>query len=156
MQEMTTAICSASEIGETKQLRDVRDGKYYWVTKLKDNNCWMTQNLDLNLTTAGLTAATSDISSAWNSSSTYPPVRYETSISTSTVSSSITGTRSWDQGMYVIISLDTLGAVITKLTLRPARHNSLQLVRAKPRLIQISIRKMVIKLIPIRNTTLTI
>jgi len=104
MQEMTTAICSASEVGETKQLRDVRDGKYYWVTKLKDNNCWMTQNLDLNLTTAGLTAATSDISSAWNSSSTYPPVRYETSISTSTVSSSITGTRSWDQGMYVIIS----------------------------------------------------
>ena len=28
---------------------DVRDGKKYWVTKLKDGNIWMTQNLDLDL-----------------------------------------------------------------------------------------------------------
>lgn len=42
MQEMTSAVCEASEVGETRQLIDVRDGKSYWVAKLKDNNCWMT------------------------------------------------------------------------------------------------------------------
>jgi len=104
MQDMTSAICTSSEVGDTKQLKDTRDGKYYWVAKLGDNNCWMTQNLDLNITAAGLDAATSDLTTAWNSSSAYPPVKYETSISTSTVSTVATGTRSWDQGMYVIIS----------------------------------------------------
>ncbi len=31
----------------TKQLIDTRDGKEYWVAKLADGNCWMTQNLAL-------------------------------------------------------------------------------------------------------------
>ncbi len=33
----------------TKQLYDLRDGNKYWVAKLADGNCWMTQNLALNL-----------------------------------------------------------------------------------------------------------
>ncbi len=33
----------------TKQLYDIRDGNMYWVAKLADGNCWMTQNLALNL-----------------------------------------------------------------------------------------------------------
>lgn len=33
----------------TKQLYDIRDGKQYWVAKLADGNCWMTQNLALDL-----------------------------------------------------------------------------------------------------------
>ena len=49
MQGMTPAICNAATIGSSLQLLDVRDGKLYWVTKLADNNCWMTQNLDLDL-----------------------------------------------------------------------------------------------------------
>ena len=49
MQEMTSSICENSPQLATKQLRDIRDGKYYWVTKLADGNCWMTQNLDLDL-----------------------------------------------------------------------------------------------------------
>ncbi|MBR0467895.1 hypothetical protein IJJ53_03265 [Candidatus Saccharibacteria bacterium] len=36
---------------ESVQAIDTRDGKQYWVTKLKDGNVWMTQNLDLNLNT---------------------------------------------------------------------------------------------------------
>lgn len=30
-------------------LTDTRDNKKYWVTKLKDGNCWMTQNLDYDI-----------------------------------------------------------------------------------------------------------
>ncbi len=49
MQELTPALCRAVDItnGEVEgQLKDARDGKVYWVAKLKDGNCWMTQNLD--------------------------------------------------------------------------------------------------------------
>ena len=52
MQDMTTDICSSvSGNGETTatQLVDTRDNKLYWVTKLKDGHCWMTQNLDFNI-----------------------------------------------------------------------------------------------------------
>lgn len=49
MQEMTPEICAASVEHETKQLLDKRDGKSYWVTKLKDGECWMTQNLALDI-----------------------------------------------------------------------------------------------------------
>ena len=59
MQDMTSAICDTittptqqnnNDTPET-QLIDTRDGKTYWVAKLKDGKCWMTQNLDLDLET---------------------------------------------------------------------------------------------------------
>ncbi|MBR0467297.1 hypothetical protein IJJ53_00050, partial [Candidatus Saccharibacteria bacterium] len=34
---------------ESVQAIDIRDGKIYWVTKLKDGNIWMTQNLDFDI-----------------------------------------------------------------------------------------------------------
>ena len=34
---------------ESVQAIDMRDGKSYWVTKLKDGNVWMTQNLDFDI-----------------------------------------------------------------------------------------------------------
>ncbi len=51
MQDMTSSICDSVEVGTTKQLKDTRDQKYYWVTKIqnsanKNETCWMTQNLD--------------------------------------------------------------------------------------------------------------
>ena len=50
MQDMTHDICEAVDVEESElQLIDVRDNKVYWVAKLKDGNCWMTQNLDLDL-----------------------------------------------------------------------------------------------------------
>lgn len=49
MQEMSTLTCENSAEHETKQLIDSRDGKSYWVAKLRDGNCWMTQNLALDL-----------------------------------------------------------------------------------------------------------
>ena len=64
MQDMTPTICSSIDTDGEKgmQLIDVRDDKVYWVAKLKDNNCWMTQNLDLDLSSSvALTSETSDI-----------------------------------------------------------------------------------------------
>ena len=50
MQDMTHDICKAVDIEESElQLIDLRDNKVYWVAKLKDGNCWMTQNLDLDI-----------------------------------------------------------------------------------------------------------
>ena len=55
MQDMTTNICeSTSRVDDqnTIKLVDTRDNKLYYVTKLQDGHCWMTQNLDLDLSHA--------------------------------------------------------------------------------------------------------
>ncbi|MCI8827974.1 MAG: hypothetical protein HFE98_03895 [Ruminiclostridium sp.] len=100
MQQMTSTICSNAAINDTALLTDTRDNKKYWVTKLLDGNCWMSQNLDLNITTSNITTATSDVTSNWTSSSTYPPRATTTSITTG--STTQTETYSWDLGEYVL------------------------------------------------------
>lgn len=51
MQDISHTICEKVEgIGGQLQVIDIRDDKVYWIAKLADNNCWMTQNLDLDLT----------------------------------------------------------------------------------------------------------
>lgn len=65
MQEMTASICQDSQEHDTKQLIDNRDGKTYWVTKLKDGNCWMTQNLDLDLRNITLNGTNTSTTSSW-------------------------------------------------------------------------------------------
>lgn len=57
MQDMNAEICDMANLYDEDseiQLIDVRDNKLYWTTKLKDNHCWMTQNLDLDLGVATL------------------------------------------------------------------------------------------------------
>ena len=61
MQDMTEEICAAVpkkvsefEANET-QLIDLRDNKIYFVSKLQDGKCWMTQNLNFSLDAAGTT-----------------------------------------------------------------------------------------------------
>jgi len=73
MQQMNTSVCNEAGTNgssDTKQLIDKRDGKTYWVAKLKDGNCWMTQNLDLDLYVDGkgrtLTSEDSDVAN-WTS-----------------------------------------------------------------------------------------
>ena len=59
---------------ESAQAIDKRDGKSYWVTKLKDGNIWMTQNLDLCIGctgTAALTSENTDISTTASGSGIY-------------------------------------------------------------------------------------
>ncbi len=105
MQEMTSTVCSNAkdldEDGEiSAQLEDVRDGKYYWVNKLADGKCWMTQNLDLDLSTGvALTPEDSDVSVSWT-----PGYTTATSTSSSTISTSNTSQRSWSLGDVRITS----------------------------------------------------
>lgn len=72
MQDMTSSLCSfvptatTNDNNEEIQLVDTRDGKTYWVSKLKDGKCWMTQNLDLDLSTSkALTPSDSDVTANW-------------------------------------------------------------------------------------------
>ena len=113
MQQMNTLVCSLSGTDEVGlQLMDERDEKLYWVAKLQDGSCWMTQNLDLDLTTAGLDSRLSDIGyesyipssddadspenndtiSYWNASSDYAPlVTLTTAATTTSTTDSETG-----------------------------------------------------------------
>ena len=70
MQELDRMSCSAAPVGTSAQLIDSRDGKKYWITKLNDGNCWMTQNLDIALSTSGTTVDSHTIytEATWNRS----------------------------------------------------------------------------------------
>ena len=70
MQDMTTSICNSVYTSQLQdntdtmeaQLIDIRDNNVYWVAKLKDGHCWMTQNLDLNLdSSVALTSNDTDL-----------------------------------------------------------------------------------------------
>lgn len=66
VQTMQNFSCSSLNSGQQIQLQDSRDQKMYWVGKLPDGNCWMTQNLDLDLSTSRtLTPSDTNISSNW-------------------------------------------------------------------------------------------
>lgn len=101
MQEMTPEFCASvttSSPSNTARLRDTRDGKYYWVAKLADGNCWMTQNLDLDLNTVGtLAPENSDVSADWNFNSAGGSW-YTSADQGSTSKTAIQG---WDLGEYV-------------------------------------------------------
>ena len=77
MQGMTTEICEntftpgnqVTDPVPTATLEDIRDHNTYTIAKLADGKCWMTQNLDLDLSTATtLTPADTDVSEDWTPS----------------------------------------------------------------------------------------
>ena len=93
MQEMTSSICSATTTplasakafdtgglhhGDTNyvprtKLKDIRDNKYYTVSKLADGSCWMSQDLSLDLSPSKvLTNSDTDLNSktTWTSGHT--------------------------------------------------------------------------------------
>lgn len=94
MQDMTPELCASAPEGDTARLIDQRDQKAYWVAKLADGNCWMTQNLDLDLDGRTLTTADSDVSADW----TYNGSWYDSADLGFTSNSAIQG---WDLGEYV-------------------------------------------------------
>ena len=72
MQDMDANLCHAVTVNEVTQLTDTRSGNYtYYIAKLKDDKCWMVQNLRLganqtfNTGTLTLTPSDSNISSNW-------------------------------------------------------------------------------------------
>ncbi len=66
MQDMTPQVCENTSIGATKTLTDSRDNSTYTVGKLSDGNCWMIENLKLDISQPNsLTPADSDVSNSW-------------------------------------------------------------------------------------------
>lgn len=61
MQNVDAEVCANSNLHEATTLVDVRDGNSYTVAKLKDNKCWMTENL--RLVDKVLTLVDSDVAS---------------------------------------------------------------------------------------------
>lgn len=106
MQAMTTEICTAAQIGDVERLRDTRDNKYYWIAKLADGNCWMTQNLDYDLSnTVALTPNDSDVTANWTP-------RYSTRTSGWDWSHQ-NDVGSFDSGAYYIVDGNTSTTVAT-------------------------------------------
>lgn len=119
LQEMTSDICHSTmdyidkDHYVTKQLVDIRDGKSYWVAKLADGNCWMTQNLALNIGTdykTKYTNANTDIPAnySWPYFTTSKDNQGYTSITQTSVPAAITTepstttTYSWRLGDWVL------------------------------------------------------
>ena len=76
MQDVANWSSALSE-GDSIEVVDRRDGKTYWVSKLKDGNIWMTQNLDFDIdSTKTYTPADTDIAANWT------PVRSTTTSTT--------------------------------------------------------------------------
>ncbi len=67
IQDMNSTICDrVKTIPSELQVIDLRDAKVYWISKLADGHCWMTQNLDLDLSSSvALTPADTDIRQNW-------------------------------------------------------------------------------------------
>lgn len=104
MQDVTKEVCTASAEHETARLIDIRDNNRYWVTKMKDGNCWMSQNLALDITTAGLKAADTDITTDWvgSSSAFYPPYATLKAVPSTGMAAQPWGMYSWNLGKFVL------------------------------------------------------
>lgn len=125
MQEMTTTICDTAKPGTADRLIDSRDGKVYWVEKMKDGKCWMTQNLAYDITAENIannainsnntdlryssTAKYQEIDGVyyWNSASAYPPTPTHMLTSGQAITkaaNSRSTTYSWNFGEFVNIT----------------------------------------------------
>ena len=66
MQTFSYSQCQNMQIHDEKLMIDTRDNELYTMAKLKDNKCWMTQNLRYRLKfTESLTPIDSDVSENW-------------------------------------------------------------------------------------------
>lgn len=103
MQDITPELCANATMEQQRQLTDTRDGKSYWVAKLKDGNCWMTQNLALDIPAEGLRSSDTDITEDWNSDAKYPPIATTDVIANVDGSGTQAATQalSWNLGKWV-------------------------------------------------------
>ena len=92
-EEKTATLANIPE-GEQYILKDVRDEKPYYISKLADGNVWMTQNLDLELSSEKtLTPADTDVTENWT------PMRGTISFTSTTVDG-------WQNDNYTPYSAD--------------------------------------------------
>ena len=81
IQSISEDVCNQVEAYDTQFLvTDIRDHKNYWISKLRDGHCWMTQNLDFDIdSTKTYTSATTDL--GWNGMG-YTSTSWQPSLST--------------------------------------------------------------------------
>lgn len=111
-----TAVKNSMATGEQKQLKDKRDDKTYYISKLADGNIWMTQNLDHDIvTTAGYyTPANTDITANWTPSlATYANSTSTWQWNTTAPESYDPGDKCWN-GSYSSTSLANLATCAQK------------------------------------------
>ncbi|MBR0467523.1 hypothetical protein IJJ53_01255 [Candidatus Saccharibacteria bacterium] len=117
MQDMNTGICESvagSNESTTARLVDIRDNNLYYVTKLDDGHCWMTQNLDLDLShSTALTSETTDLNDnsltgAYSLHYSYDPnTRIITWTPENTTRNYNTGAgTAWNNNLYKAYSMD--------------------------------------------------
>ena len=95
MQDMTPTICAMADPDTDMQAVDLRDNKIYWIMKGRDERCWMSQNLDFDLSTSvALTPDTSDVEVAW------------TPANSTIVTNTGSGITGWDNEPYAPMSVD--------------------------------------------------
>ncbi len=100
-----TPYLSGQTYSDAYLLKDSRDGSVYNIRKLGDGRCWMTSNLKLKLTTAGLSKDDTDLNQGvdWNQSSPSTVVK-PTNTLTSLNTSSGNRDFSADKGYYAVQS----------------------------------------------------
>ena len=114
-----TSVLNSMAEEQQYQLKDSRDQKDYYISKLKDGNIWMTQNLDLDIeagrayTSADTDLANSTIGTTWtptSSEATYPT-------GTTTWNWSYTAPESYDPGnLYWNGNVTTRGGTLSDRT----------------------------------------
>ncbi len=76
MQEITKTKCNNIANGTEGRLKDTRDNKWYWVAKLNDGLCWMTQNLDYDGGGTKVTNLSGNFTSSDTTGKYYDPGEY--------------------------------------------------------------------------------
>lgn len=148
MQDMTSEICSMATVSPSNVMTlDLRDNKSYWVTKLADGKCWMTQNLDLDLgaeltsdnTDLNVTAATGMYSTGYSSEQVgdrtvikWQPTNTTVSLTSRTITNWTTSTTvaysgdpgDWYQQGYTASNCDFFSGCTTNFDTTPDTNNN--------------------------------
>lgn len=66
MQDINNDVALSMVEDQQYQLMDKRDGKKYWISRLRDGNIWMTQNLDYYTIENGGLKLTTELSDVWS------------------------------------------------------------------------------------------
>ena len=96
MQYAAKGLCDIVDVYDSQyQVTDIRDHKTYWISKLKDGHCWMTQNLDYDMV-ANKTLYSTDTDIGWGTDTSTSWASATGTIPSSTIQNGII--MGWNQG----------------------------------------------------------
>ena len=118
--------CEIADKNEQITLVDVRDNRPYYVAKLADGNCWMTENLDLFIDKNRVyTPEDTDVKKEWSpSESTHNANDYEWNVDYAIGSKGLTQPQSYDPGNKCWKGLDSSGSSFSSEIVDCTQHDS--------------------------------